>query len=101
VTIRVTDRSNAPSGSASFADSATVEDVNFFVLASCQETADQSVGATCSANTSFNAMQAGTVLDAKRTILQVGKIAVSDGGADGSASTGPNYVFAGQGVFVP
>jgi hypothetical protein len=31
----------------------------------------------------------------------MGQVTVNDGGADGLVSTGPNTVFAKQGVFIP
>jgi thermitase len=99
--LRLTDRFNAPSGSSSFSESATTQDFYFFVTGSCQQTSDVSVGATCSANTSFNALEGGTVLDSKRAIEQVSQVVVGDGGSDGTASTAPNYAFATQGLFVP
>ena len=37
----------------------------------------------------------------KRAIWELGQTEVLDGGADGLASTGPNTVFARQGVFAP
>jgi hypothetical protein len=46
-------------------------------------------------------MGAGTVLESKRSIWQLGQIRINDGGADGVASTTPNTLFAVQGVLVP
>ena len=39
--------------------------------------------------------------EAKRTMWELGQVTVNDGGADGLVSTGPNTVFAKQGVFIP
>ena len=37
----------------------------------------------------------------RRALWELGKLRVLDGGADGDAETGPNTLFAVQGVFVP
>ena len=44
---------------------------------------------------------AGTVKANNRTIWQMGKVNLYDGGSDGVASTDPNTLFMTQGVFVP
>jgi hypothetical protein len=41
------------------------------------------------------------VTEGKRSVWQLGKVQVFDGGVDGDAQTGPNTLFATQGVFVP
>ena len=46
-------------------------------------------------------MLPGVVRELKRTMWQMGRIALLDGGADGLAATTPNEVFATQGVLVP
>ena len=43
----------------------------------------------------------GSVPEGKRSVWQFGQVSVNDGGADGLASTGPNTVFAKQGIFIP
>jgi hypothetical protein len=43
----------------------------------------------------------GAVLESARTIWQLGRVGVYDGGADGNASTADgDAIFATQGVFV-
>jgi hypothetical protein len=44
---------------------------------------------------------AGTVIESKRTIWQLGQVEVRDGGADGDADTVPNTPFLQQGLFAP
>ena len=44
---------------------------------------------------------AGTILEGKRTVWQLGQVRLNDGGADGVASTTPNSPFMVQGVMVP
>jgi Tol biopolymer transport system component len=95
--VRITDRLGGPPGEA-----ATVTDVPLRVPISCTATGDPtSVGATCAATTSFDAITPGAVPEGKRSIWQLGQVQVNDGGPDGLASTTPNTLFAVQGVFVP
>jgi hypothetical protein len=67
----------------------------------CVATADESVGATCTADTSLDAVVPGLVQEGSRAIWELGGLAVSDGGADGDVDTNDNEVFAKQGVLVP
>jgi hypothetical protein len=95
-TLRVIDKNNGPS------EVGTVQDTPFRVTVPCATTGDTTVGSTCSVNTTADAvMGAGTVLESKRSIWQLGQIRINDGGADGVASTTPNTLFAVQGVLVP
>jgi hypothetical protein len=94
--IRVVDKNNGPS------EVATVQDTPFRVTVPCATTADTTVGSTCSVNTTADAVVgAGTILESKRTIWQLGQVRVNDGGTDGVASTTPNNPFMVQGVLVP
>jgi hypothetical protein len=100
--IRLTDRFNAPSGGSSFSFPATAQDfTHAIVAANCAATASTAIGSDCSMTTSFNAVLPGTVLDGKRTIMELSYLSVADGGSDGQANTGPNYYFLDQGVFAP
>jgi hypothetical protein len=95
-TIRVTDRDNGPSLFG------TVLDTAFRVTVPCATTSDPNVGATCSVNTTADAVVgAGTIKEGRRSIWQLGQVRVNDGGADGVASTAPNSPFVTQGVLVP
>jgi hypothetical protein len=62
---------------------------------------DPTIGSTCSANTTADAIVPGVVSEGKRTIWEVGTVQVFDGGSDGQAGTAPNTLFERQGVFVP
>jgi len=95
--VRITDRNNGSSGS----DPATGQDTAFPMTASCVATSSTSIGGTCALSSSFNAVVPGAVVQGKRAIWQLGEIDVFDGGPDGLASSGPNTLFARQGVFVP
>ena len=58
-------------------------------------------GANCAADTTLDAVMPGLVLEGRRSIWELGKVRVYDGGSDGLAATEPNFLFATQGVFVP
>ncbi len=95
-TIRVTDRDNGPT------ETATGQDTPFRVTIPCAATGSTTVGSTCSVNTTVDAVVgAGAIKETKRTIWQLGQVRVNDGGADGVVSTTPNTLFAVQGIFVP
>jgi hypothetical protein len=95
--VRVTDKKNGPSGTEPGTGTAT----NFPVTVPCVSTGSTTVGSTCSVSTTFNAVTPGAIVDSQRAIWQLGETKVFDGGPDGVASTGPNTLFADQGVFVP
>jgi WD40-like Beta Propeller Repeat len=81
---------------------ATMQDYTLPFVFSCVETADPSVGSTCSATTTADALVPGIVDEGVRAIWQLGQISVWDGGEDGYVeSRDDNTVLAVQGVFVP
>ena len=96
---RITDRNNSVSGPGTHAG--TVVDIPFPVTTACEVTADASIGSTCEAETTLNAIVPGAIREGKRSIWALGKVEVFDGCADGSAGTFPNNRFAAQGIFVP
>jgi hypothetical protein len=96
-TLRLTDRENAFSGNAP----ATMSDTTISFDAPCTATASTTTGATCSVSTTADALVPNTVKERNRESWELGKLRVFDGGADGDADTGPNTLFAVQGVFVP
>jgi hypothetical protein len=106
--IRITDHWNAvaPGGGP---DAATVIDIPFPVNTSCAATASTAIGATCSVNTTANAVIGGpgppwadpVVKDTKRAVVQVGQVQVIDGGPDGVVATTPNTLYGVQGIFIP
>ena len=81
----------------------TTQDFPFSFTVPCSPTPGSSLDAsTCQLDTTANAMLAGTIKDAYRTIWELDKLKVYDGGPDGDADTeGNNSLFATQGVFVP
>jgi hypothetical protein len=99
-TIRVTDRDNndGPGGGS---DPATVTDLSLPITVPCSATLDTTIGGTCSATTSIDAVVPGAIKEGDRSIWQMGAVQVFDGGSDGQVSTSPNTLFARQGIFVP
>jgi hypothetical protein len=98
--IRITDHYNGPSGT----EPGTVVDIPFPVGATCANTANTARGGTCTINTTANAVIGGidpAVKDGKRAIIEIQQLQVSDGGPDGQRGTGPNTLFAVQGIFIP
>lgn len=103
-TQRTTDHWNAVAAGGG-SDPATVVDVPAypagFIPIICAATADPLVGATCTANTSANAVTPGAVRGTRRTVVEMGQWRVIDGGPDGATETGSNADFAVTGIFVP
>jgi TolB protein len=95
-TIRITDHNNGPNVD----EPATVTDIPFPVNMQCVGTADPSVGGSCSVYSDAVAVvpEASTP---PRAVVQIGQLAVFDGGPDGQVSTNDNTLFEVQGVFVP
>jgi FG-GAP-like repeat len=93
---RITDRLSGPAND----EPATGTDIDFSVTVPCSATG-AGVGATCAITTSFDAVTPGAITEGKRSMWQLERVRVDDGGADGVASTTPNTPFAVQGVFVP
>ena len=96
--IRITDKDNAASAGS---PAGTAEDGVLAWTVPCTATADTTLGSTCSVATSVDAVAPGAIKESRRSIWQLEKVLVLDGGPDGVASTTPNTIFAAQGVFVP
>jgi hypothetical protein len=93
--LRVLDRYNGPS------EVGVGQDTEFAVTVPCAATGSTTVGSTCQINTTADAVLPGVVKESRRAVWMMGQVQVFDGGADGVVSTGPNTLFAKQGVFVP
>jgi TolB protein len=96
---RITDRNSTGATGA-----ATLQDVPLGVTFTCTATPATTVGSTCSTTTSIDAVLGGTsgITEGKRTIWDLDDIRISDGGADGVASTtGDNTLFVSDGLFFP
>jgi hypothetical protein len=98
VTIRITDHSN---GSPNFTTAGTVIDLPLAIPVSCANTADTSVGGSCSVNTTVNSAIPGAVPDGKRGNVEVQAVNVNDGGASGSAGAADATRAFTQGIFIP
>ena len=80
----------------------TTVDIPYGFAVPCAATADTTVGATCSINTSADAVIPGSVPEGARSVWQTGAVQVQDGGEDGEgATTSDNTLFLTQGIFVP
>jgi hypothetical protein len=102
--LRLTDRQNGP------AESGTVRDTVFNVPLNCAGTpADSSIGSTCTAGTSADALVPGTIIEGKRMIMSLLGVQVKDAGANGTGYSscpptcgdGDEKVFLRQGIFTP
>jgi hypothetical protein len=98
-TIRISDHYNGPG----LNEAATVTDIPFPVTATCANTATSTtIGGTCTANTSANAVVPGSVKDTQRAVVEIGQLQINDGGTDGQvATTADNTLFGVQGIFIP
>jgi hypothetical protein len=85
--LRITDKLNSGPGVA-----ATVSDTSLDFDVPCAPTADTAVGATCTVQTTVDALIPGAVPEGKRSIWALGQVEVDD--ANGAP-------FMRQGVFVP
>ena len=95
--LRITDRFSGEGGGTP----ATVTDTAFPVTMVCAGTAATSIGGTCEVSTTANAVLPGSVQSLYRSIWEIGRVQVFDGGSDGVAETAGNTLFAAQGIFVP
>ncbi len=96
-TVRITDRNSSPSGT----DPATLTDVTLPVTIPCATTADATIGSSCAATTTMEAILPGLLREGARAVWEVRRVEVLDGGPDGDADTPGNGVFLRQGLFVP
>jgi len=97
-TIRISDHDNGPGRN----EAATVQDIPFPVNYFCASTSDTSVGGFCTINTTALAVIPQPYsFDGKRSVVEIGQLEVSDGGADGEVATAGNTVFLRQGLFIP
>ena len=97
--LRLTDKSNGPSGR----EDGTMSDTDMQFTVPCAATpSDTTVGSNCNLLTSAEAVVPGLLTGGKRTIWELGQVSVYDGGADDDAdSPGDNTLFMIQGLLVP
>lgn len=96
VKLRLSDLSNGSSQT----DPATATDLDFKVPVDCVDTAG-SDGATCSANTSADALTPGFIAENRRTLLQAFRVRIVDAGTDGVLGNSDDKLFEQQGFFAP
>jgi hypothetical protein len=97
VPIRITDRDNGSSAT----EAATVEDFALHFAVPCSPTPDARAGATCTLNSSVEAIEPGAIAAGKRGVWQAGAVQVYDGGSAGVAGASDATLFEDQGLFVP
>ena len=95
IPVRITDRFN---GAAATDASATTMEAPLVFPAPCVATADETIGSTCTVSTSADAVLPGSVPEGKRSVWELGQVAVYDPGFywDGQ----DRRQFLRQGVFV-
>jgi glucose/arabinose dehydrogenase/PKD repeat protein len=95
--IRVTDKLNGPSG----AEAGTLTDQPVRAGAPCSGDLDLSVGSTCALDTTLDALVPGIVVEGRRSVWELVRMTVNDGGPDGDADSQNNSPFARPGIFIP
>ena len=100
VTLRITDKDNTPHPGGPGA--ATTTEIPLDVIAPCIGVAAPQGGSVCSVSTTADALAPGTVKESRRSVWQLGRAEVYDGGPDGDANTpSGDTLFATQGLFIP
>jgi hypothetical protein len=97
-TIRVSDHYNGPN----LNEAATIQDIPFPISMPCTNTADTSVGATCSVTTCATCIgPPRNDIGGQRSLVEITQFQVNDGGADGSVFSNDNTLFMKEGLFIP
>ena len=96
IRLRITDKANGYGGLP-----ATATEYDLRVPVNCAPTADPSLGSTCSAGTSANALFPGFIWEQRQTVVQAFRVRVDDAGNNGLPGDSDDRIFATQGVFVP
>jgi hypothetical protein len=78
-----------------------VSDTTLTFLPLCAATGPE-VGSTCSLSTTVNALVPGLAKERRRSIWQLGQVAIWDAGPDSDVNTpAGDAVFLRQGIYVP
>jgi Tol biopolymer transport system component len=102
--LRITDkRSCAPPGcTGPYYRPATTADFDISVPLSCVDTVPVAIGATCSVNTSADAVTAGAAIkESRQTVINLFRIRVIDAGVDLITGNADDKLFAMEGAFIP
>jgi Tol biopolymer transport system component len=94
--LRFTDKANGYGGLP-----ATATEYDFKIPIDCSSTPNPSVGSSCSANTTANALIPGLIQEQRLTIVQAFRVREDDSGANGIRGDSDDRIFATQGIFVP
>jgi hypothetical protein len=101
-TFRVTDRFNTRDAATQpYNDTGTGQDTPFNVTIPCVATGSTTIGSTCALNTTADAVIPNAIKEGFRTVVQMDKVQLFDGGSDGLAATAGNTLFMDQGWFAP
>jgi hypothetical protein len=96
IPLRIVDRDSGPDLTG------VTQDSTYSFTAPCTATGGTTnIGSTCTVDTTADALVPNTIKESVRSVWQIGKVDVLDGGADGVASTDPNTRYLSQGYFVP
>jgi hypothetical protein len=95
--LRITDSSNGTSGT----DRATAADLDFSAPVDCADTTDTSVGSSCAADTSADALMPGAIKEGADANVQVFRLRLTDSGPNGVRGDSDDQLFEQQGIFVP
>jgi Tol biopolymer transport system component len=95
--VRITDLLNGTSETSP----GTVTDLDLAAPVDCAGTASPAVGATCTANTSADAVIPGIVKEGKSAVVQIFRLRLIDSGPDGVRGNSDDRLFATQGLFNP
>jgi hypothetical protein len=102
VQARITDRLNSLAPPIFPANmTGTVQDTPLSVTVPCAATASATTGGVCSVATTADSVVPGIAVEDSRSVWELDKVTLFDGGPDGDAETPDNSLFATQGVFVP
>ena len=81
---------------------ATAQTLSFPFDIACTQTSDIARGSDCAVATTADTVLPGAVAEGARSVWELGRVAVFDGGADGDPDTpDSNGAFLKQGVFIP
>jgi hypothetical protein len=100
--LRITDDLNcsSPCG-GSYSQQATLTEVDFAVPIDCANTPGSSIGATCTANTTADAISPGMITENRASIFQAFRVRVNDAGANKVRGDADDKLFEQQGYFNP
>jgi Tol biopolymer transport system component len=102
-----TDHWNAPIGESDGTQPGTAQDLMVplapgFGVQCTPNPVDPTAGSSCQVTTTLNAVVTGMIREGKRMNVELPKVDVYDGGADGDANTtDDNTLFLTEGIFVP